>query len=215
LEIRDAGKEWQKTEQEVRTKLEGKLTPVDDLTHDHIVKNMTDTQNFISFLHGLCPRACVVTGLARIDHELELLLRKIIDGDEAIRDDRLFAPDRPFGTYSSRCEMCSRLNLIDADFVRALRLYGKVRNAFAHDFGEVNINLSPVSDWLSEIENIVRVNDGEGPEAEAFRKQREHPFYRFVIPLGLVLTMLMRLRYETPRYSPRFTASLHIHKNPA
>jgi hypothetical protein len=179
-------------------------------THDHIRNNMRAAQEFMSYLQTLCPRACVVTGLARIDYELERILRKIIDGDTEVSDDRLFAPDRPLGTYSSRCEMCFRLGLIDASFLKALRLYGKMRNLYAHEFEHVDMMASPVRDWMQEIENIVSVNDESTPEGLAFKKQREHPFFRFAIPLGLVLTMLMRLHFETPRFKPAFVASLHI-----
>lgn len=181
-------------------------------THQHILDSMRNTQDFMSYLQTLCPRACVVTGLARIDYELERILRKVIDGGTEVSDDRLFAPDRPLGTYSSRCEMCFRLGLIDADFLRALRLYGKMRNLYAHEFEHIDIMASPVRDWMQEIENIVSINDESTPEGLAFKKQREHPFFRFAIPLGLVLTMLMRLHFETARFRPAFVASLHIER---
>ena len=170
------------------------------------------SSEFLTSLEQRCPRDVVILGTSKVDLELKHLLRKVIDGTSEVTEDRLFNPDRALGTYAARCDLCFRLRLIDETFLRVLRLYGKIRNKYAHHSGDLSLLESPLKDWLQEIENVVCANDYPGEQGERFKKAREHPYYRFTIPLGLILNILLRLQYETPQFLPAFTGSLHFFK---
>jgi hypothetical protein len=163
---------------------------------------------FLHMMGNMHPLSAVILGVARIDVELESLLRKLIDGEDKVKDEKLFSHDRPLGTYSSRYEMCYRLRLIDEPLYRILKIYGKIRNHIAHSHDFSSMASSPIKDWLDAIEEVVSVNDFGHVNEEELKQKREHPFFRFAIPLSMVFQMLMRLRLELKRFEPPYTATV-------
>ena len=64
-------------------------------------------------------RAAVVLGVARIDSELEKLIKAVLRRNSK-DPDTLFDADGPLSTFSAKIRLAYRLNLIDADFERSL-----------------------------------------------------------------------------------------------
>lgn len=94
-------------------------------------------------------RGAILVGGARIDTALESLLKSVM-APGSPKDDNLFKPDRPLGTFSAKIALASRLSLIDKPVEKALQTIRKVRNDFAHSFEDLNLSDSSYQSRLSE-----------------------------------------------------------------
>lgn len=83
-------------------------------------------------------RGAVLLGAARLDYALERLLKAVMHPHVG-GDDNLFDPDRPLGTFSAKISLAYRLGLIEKPVENALQMIRKVRNDFAHSFGDTNL----------------------------------------------------------------------------
>ena len=83
-------------------------------------------------------RGAVLLGAARLDLGLEKLLKAVMTSHIG-GDDNLFDPDRPLGTFSAKISLAYRLSLIDKPVEHALQMIRKVRNEFAHSFGDATL----------------------------------------------------------------------------
>lgn len=98
-------------------------------------------------------RAAVVVGAATVDELLGDLLKKVLRPPQG--DDRLFGPDAPLGSFSSRIEMASRLGLIDEPITAGLQLVRKIRNAMAHKILAHSLSLGAEQDRTRELFRVV------------------------------------------------------------
>ncbi|OJV11832.1 MAG: hypothetical protein BGO12_08400 [Verrucomicrobia bacterium 61-8] len=78
-------------------------------------------------------RAAVIVGVAYLDLLLENILVNFFADDEK-EVEALLKNDRPLGTYGSRISLAYCLGLFGKIIRDDLRLVGRIRNRFAHDF---------------------------------------------------------------------------------
>jgi hypothetical protein len=88
--------------------------------------------NFES-LHGT-ERGAVLVWVSILDDLLERIIREFIQANKSTMDE-LFGANKPFGTFSSRINVCNGLALIAPDEAAALHRIRKIRNEFAHAIG--------------------------------------------------------------------------------
>jgi hypothetical protein len=94
-----------------------------DLLSDmfRLVKSLTDESE----------RASVILAAARLDVDLERLLKHLLHHHPG-GTDPMFEGDRLLGTFSAKIAMAYRLGAISSDLEHALQLTRKIRNDFAH-----------------------------------------------------------------------------------
>jgi DNA-binding MltR family transcriptional regulator len=86
---------------------------------------------FLARLAHESERAAVVMGIALTDECLESTLVKLLRSAKS-KNDNLFDPDRPIGSFGAKIKLAYRLGLIDDEFCSALNMLRKIRNDFAH-----------------------------------------------------------------------------------
>lgn len=106
-------------------------------------------------VHRESDRAAVVVGAAFLDSLLERLLLRTLR-PHAAGPDPLFDGDAPLSTFSSRINLSHRLGLIDDELARALHLIRRIRNDFAHNPAECDLNTSPHRDRVRELANPIK-----------------------------------------------------------
>lgn len=94
-----------------------------DLLSDmfRLVKSLTDESE----------RASVILATARLDVDLERLLKHLLHHHPG-GTDPMFEGDRLLGTFSAKIAMAYRLGAISSDLEHALQMIRKIRNDFAH-----------------------------------------------------------------------------------
>lgn len=90
-----------------------------------------DVFGLMSILQKESERASVILAAARLDADLEMLLKHVLVPHPG-GIDPLFDGDRMLGTFSAKIAMAHRLGIIDSDFEHALQILRKIRNDFAH-----------------------------------------------------------------------------------
>ncbi|WP_146127430.1 hypothetical protein [Burkholderia cenocepacia] len=95
-------------------------------------------------------RACVILGAAKIDSDLEVLLRQVLHPC-AGGQDNLFESDRALGTFSAKISLAHRMGLISPEFERALQILRRVRNSFAHQVEDASLSVGGHKDRIAEI----------------------------------------------------------------
>lgn len=65
--------------------------------------------------------------------------------------DELLETDRALGTYSARINAAHRLGLIDSDFARALHIFRRLRNTFAHETAGTSFDHGPGRNRIREL----------------------------------------------------------------
>jgi len=107
-------------------------------------------KNFIDEFSKESNRASVVLCAAKLDYLLYQILTTYLLPNTGSQDE-LLGSDRALGTFSARINISYRLGLIDADLARALHLFRKLRNAFAHEVSGSSFSHGPHQDWIREI----------------------------------------------------------------
>ena len=110
-------------------------------------QSLTD---FIGEFSKESDRAAVILVGARLDYLLgELLCRFLLPNTGS--SDELLDTDRALGTFSARIHAAYRLGLIDADFARALHIFRRLRNMFAHETSGSSLDHGPSRDRIREL----------------------------------------------------------------
>jgi len=114
------------------------------------VELMKDIFGFMGSLARESERAAVILAAARIDVDLEALLKHVLHPHPS-GVDSLFDTDRGLGTFSSKIAVAYRLGLISPDFEHALQMLRKIRNDFAHDLQDQTLGNSRQKSRLNEL----------------------------------------------------------------
>jgi hypothetical protein len=100
--------------------------------------------------------AAVILGGSLVDEELLLLLLRALRPN-AGKEDNLFGPERPLGSFSSRIKLAGRLGLIDEAFVNGLNTLRDLRNQVAHGIklsvfssGGLSDRVASLVEWVSQ-----------------------------------------------------------------
>ena len=83
-------------------------------------------------------RGAVLLGAARLDFALERMLKTVMHSHPG-GEDNLFDTDRPLGTFSAKIALAYRLGLLDKASEHALQMIRRIRNDFAHSFGDTSL----------------------------------------------------------------------------
>lgn len=94
-------------------------------------------------------RAIVIIGSSYLETILEHILIEFFPENEK-EVDVLLNYDKPLGTYSNKVRMIYCLGLIEKKVMNDLKLIGKIRNRFAHDF-TVSFLDKDISDWCKQL----------------------------------------------------------------
>jgi hypothetical protein len=113
-------------------------------------------------------RGAVLVGAARVDAVLERLIKAVLAPVNP-KDDGLFKPERPLGSFGAKIALAARMGLIDGAVEKALHTLRRVRNAFAHSSGDVG---------LTDPAHKTRL-------ADAYTEARSNPLWRPVEQLLL------------------------------
>jgi hypothetical protein len=124
--------------------------PPDDETTGSLGKISPEYRSFVLEFMAETDRAAVVLGASKLDHQLYMILKKVLLPCPARRDD-LFDGESGLGTFSAKIDMAYRLGLIDAGFARHLHLIRKIRNDFAHDVSGCSLDSGPHKDRVLEL----------------------------------------------------------------
>ncbi len=95
-------------------------------------------------------RASVVLGAAKLDSLLGQLLSKYLIAHYT-NEDPLLNRDGPLSSFSSKIHIAYRLGLIDAEFAKALHLIRRIRNEFAHEVKDAQLNTSPHRELIRDL----------------------------------------------------------------
>lgn len=107
-------------------------------------------QDFIDEFSCESDRAAVILVGARLDYLLAELLSRFLLPNTGSSDD-LLDTDRALGTFSARIHASYRLGLIDADLARALHIFRRLRNMFAHETVGTSLDHGPSRDRVREL----------------------------------------------------------------
>ncbi len=102
--------------------------------------------NLVAEFENESDRATVILGVAKLDKQLRTLLIKTLH-HHTKNDDDLFDNDSPLSSFSAKIKLSYRLNLIDKNFFDTLNLIRKIRNNFAHEYKNCNLNKGKLKDW--------------------------------------------------------------------
>lgn len=100
-------------------------------------------------------RSVVILSAARLDASLETLLKAVMHPSPGGTDD-LFAPERPMGSLSAKISLAYRLGLVDRDVEHVLQMIRRIRNDFAHSFGEESLASHKQVQRITEAVRTVR-----------------------------------------------------------
>lgn len=121
-----------------------------EMTEEEIRSLLKDVFGLTNLLIKESERASVIVAAARIDVDLEKLLKRVLLRSSGRTDD-LFESDRALGTFSAKISISYRIGLIDKEFEHALHLLRKMRNDFAHRLEEESLNSHRQKPRLSEL----------------------------------------------------------------
>ncbi|HJU70861.1 MAG TPA: hypothetical protein VJ603_03370 [Paucimonas sp.] len=120
------------------------------LTLEEQKELLTDIFGLTASLMRESERAAVIIAAARLDVDLERLLKHVLHHHPG-GSDSLFDSDRAVGTFSAKIALCHRLGILDADLEHALQLVRKIRNDFAHQLEHESLSSPRQKPRLNEL----------------------------------------------------------------
>jgi hypothetical protein len=105
---------------------------------------------FIKEFKNESDRACVILCAARVDYLLKQIIAKCLVPNVGSNDE-LLDNESALGTFNARIHAAYRLGLIDADFARALHIFRRLRNSFAHETAGSTFEHGPCKDRIHEM----------------------------------------------------------------
>lgn len=136
-------------------------------------------------------RAAVILVGARLDYLLGHLLSQFLLPNTGSGDE-LLGSERALGTFGSRIHAAYRLGLIDADFARALNIFRRLRNDFAHETAGRSLNEGPSRDRARELIAPVAHYKAFARVREAYFKEKSE-----IVADFFAISALMVARLET------------------
>lgn len=159
-------------------------------------------------------RGAILVGAARIDTALESLLKSVM-APAPSKDDNLFKPERPLGTFSAKIALAARLSLIERPVEKAIQAVRKTRNDFAHSFDDICISDELHQSRLAEAYADARKNPLWAPIEELLTDAKiEKPLRDYIILVVVLVAFMEACAHMQERLSPsipvRFSKSIAI-----
>jgi DNA-binding MltR family transcriptional regulator len=138
-------------------------------------------------------RAAAVLAASFLETQLEALLKKVLI-DHKSRDS-MFGVYAPLGSFSAKISAAFLMGLIPEDIYKDLNLIRKIRNEFAHRYENLAFNLSPLKDWLNNLEFIKWFIHALPLAIEPVSKDelddiQNRPRRRFELAVGMIMITL-------------------------
>ena len=145
---------------------------------------------------------------ARIDYLLNESLRANLLPNPT-GSDELLDSDRAIGTFSARTNLAYRLGLIGADLARAIHLFRKIRNEFAHSSSEVSISEGSQRDRILELAKPLQDDDAFNSftEISSSMKNASEDRSRLLSVAITIITQLELLKVFVRVLKPEVTVS--------
>ncbi len=140
-------------------------------------------------------RACVILCAAKIDYLCGQILAKFLLPNASGQDD-LLDTDRALGTFSARIHASYRLGLIDAEFARALHLFRRLRNSFAHEVSDSTFDHGPHRDRIQELVRPLSTHASYGDFKNKIGKDKSGPAADFYAIAAIIIVRLERLLHD-------------------
>ncbi len=109
-----------------------------------------DSFNLMQSLARESERASVILAVARIDSDLEKLLKHVLY-PKSSSSDNLFDSERPLSAFSAKIALAGRLGVIDDELESALHILRRIRNEFAHEIEASTLSSDRNRDRLAEL----------------------------------------------------------------
>ncbi len=159
-------------------------------------------KEFYSFIEDFnyeTDRAAVILGAAKLDTQLNHLLKKVLVPITS-KNDELFEGDSPLASLSAKTLLAYRLGLIDSKFTQALNLIRKIRNTFAHEGRDCKLDYGPESDRIRELRLIFSESKAfESIKKRYFPSSYYTPSADFRTALAMVVVRMQAvIEYATP-----------------
>jgi hypothetical protein len=117
------------------------MTETPDTEDAESLALVKDIAGFMGCLVRETERATVILAAARVDVDLEVLLKRVLHPHPGGADS-LFDSDRALGTLSAKIDIAYRLGILSRDFEHALQMLRKIRNDFAHTLEHESLSSS-------------------------------------------------------------------------
>ena len=142
---------------------------------------------------------------AELEHALlEILQKHLLPHSK--KDDSLFEPNGPLGSFAARIDIAHRLGLIPEDWHHDLHLIRKIRNEFAHGKGGTNLEMPRIK---SCIEKLLAGKAELVAHAEKFGKPAKFaPELLFSVATTTLLGQMKFLKFNittVPQHWRKFT----------
>jgi mannitol operon repressor len=131
-------------------------------------KDLDDLSQFLRELQNESDRGLALVGASVIDDKLRATIKSfLVDCKAASKlvDD----PNAPVGTFSSRCDACLSMGLIDQFEYDEITLIRKVRNEFAHGLHGTTFQTEPIPGLCSTLKSPLPEGAGYPTTSPRFR----------------------------------------------
>lgn len=145
-------------------------------THQEQLDLLKDMFSLTGSLLAESERAAVILAAARLDVDLERVLKRLLAPFPG-GNDPLFDGDRMLGTFSAKIAFAHRLGAIDQNFEHALQLLRRIRNDFAHQLDQESLSSQRQKNRVSELVRWAEKSDVYQSGIKAFESQdkgKEH-----------------------------------------
>lgn len=166
---------------------------------------LTDMFRLIKSLLDESERATVILAAARLDVDLERLLKHLLHHHPG-GSDPLFEGDRMLGTFSAKIAMAYRLGALTPEFEHSLQMVRRIRNDFAHALEVESLSSARQKGRLAELVRTMEHSEVYASGWSAFEAMKKSPAHLqfvlctvcMVLSLHLGLTQLTRVRVGAP-----------------
>ena len=159
-------------------------------------------------------RGAILVGAARIDTALENLLKSVM-APGSRKEDNLFKPERPLGTFSAKIALAARLSLIEKPVEKAIQAIRKTRNDFAHSFDSNSISDEKQISRLAEAYADARTNPLWAPVETLLTEAKiEKPLRDYIVLVTILVAYMEACTHLQEKFSPaipvRFSRSFEV-----
>lgn len=116
-----------------------------------LVSVMNSIREFINEMKEDNDRAVVIIGVSNLETLLKKLVKKSLLQPFDKKNDELLGHNSPLSTFSSNINLCYRLGVIDKESRQLLHMLRDMRNHFAHNIKNCDLNSPPHSDRVNEL----------------------------------------------------------------
>ncbi|WP_224020027.1 hypothetical protein [Burkholderia vietnamiensis] len=165
-----------------------------------------ESEIFRLFMHE-SERAIVVLGVAKLDADLEEILKRVFRPVGGKRDP-LFDPGEALSSFGTKIQLAERLGVIEKDFATVLQTLRKIRNDFAHNATDPKLSLANHRERVEQIAKWAAEDRSYGLVMYVYAEPASFPDLRLKFIASM--TTIMLLFSAAKRTAKRIDAGLPI-----